>query len=71
MTNRILTVPDIHCDHCASSIEGAVGSLAGVDAVKVDIPGRTVDVSYDEDQVELEEIVTAIEDQGYEVATKS
>ncbi|HSL26358.1 MAG TPA: heavy-metal-associated domain-containing protein, partial [Acidimicrobiia bacterium] len=37
MTSRTLTVPDIHCGHCASSIEGAVGALAGVDDVKVDI----------------------------------
>ena len=71
MTTRTLTVPEIHCDHCASSIEGAVGAVAGVDSVKVDIPGRTVDVSYDEGLVGLNEIVTAIEGQGYEVATKS
>lgn len=67
MTNRTLTVPDIHCDHCASSIEGAVGAITGVDKVKVDIDGRTVDVDYNEASVGLAEIVTAIEGQGYEV----
>lgn len=68
MTSRTLTVPDIHCDHCASSIEGAVGALAGVDNVKVDIAGRTVAVAFDEAAVNLDDIVTAIEGQGYEVA---
>jgi copper ion binding protein len=64
----ILNVPEIHCDHCAHSIEDAVGALPGVEGVKVDIAGRTVDVAYDADRVELDSIVTAIEGQGYEVA---
>ncbi|MCI0424410.1 MAG: copper ion binding protein [Actinobacteria bacterium] len=68
MTYRTLNVPEIHCDHCAHSIEGAVGSLAGVEAVKVDIPGRRVDVRYDDAAVDLVAIVSAIEGQGYEVA---
>ena len=69
MTSRILNVPEIHCDHCAHSIEGAVAGLPGVETVKVDIPGRTVDVSYDETAVELDAIVTAIEGQGYVVGS--
>jgi copper ion binding protein len=71
MTNLTLTVPDIHCDHCASSIQGAVGTIFGVDTVKVDIGGRTVDVAYDEVAVELDAIITAIEGQGYEVVSQS
>lgn len=67
MTNQTLIVPDIHCDHCASSIEGAVGLIEGVEKVKVQIEERTVDVSYDEASVNLDAIVSAIEGQGYEV----
>lgn len=67
MTNQTLIVPDIHCGHCASSIEGAVGAIEGVEKVKVQIEERTVDVSYDEASVELDAIVSAIEGQGYEV----
>lgn len=69
MTNRTITVPDIHCDHCASSIEGAVGAIDGVDKVEVHITERTVDVAYDEAAVDLVAIVSAIEGQGYEVTT--
>ncbi|MCA1735612.1 MAG: copper ion binding protein [Actinobacteria bacterium] len=67
MTNQVFNVPDIHCDHCATSIEGAVGAIAGVEKVKVQIADRTVDVTYDDASVELDAIVTAIEGQGYEV----
>lgn len=42
MTDQLFNVPDIHCDHCASSIEGAVGAIAGVEKVKVQIEERTV-----------------------------
>jgi copper chaperone len=67
--NRItLDVPDISCDHCKMSIEGAVNELGGIDSATVDIEGRTVDVSFDPSAQSLDDIVAAIEEQGYEVA---
>ena len=69
MTTTTLNVPDISCGHCKSSIEDAVGELAGIDKVEVHIEARTVDVSYDDGSLELAAIVDAIEAQGYEVAS--
>lgn len=60
-----LSVPDISCDHCKSSIEGAVSVLAGVNLVEVHIDERTVDVAIEEDNVSLDAVVGAIEEQGY------
>ena len=68
MTNITLNVPDISCGHCKSSIEGAVAPLEGVSSAEVAIDARTVDVSFDESVVSLDQIVEAIDDQGYEVA---
>ncbi len=67
MTTETLTVPDIHCDHCKASIEGAVGAIDGVARVDVSVEARTVDVTYDEAQLGRADIVAAVEDQGYEV----
>ncbi len=67
MTARTISVPGISCEHCQTSIEQAVGDLAGVEAVAVDIAARTVDLSYDENAVGLDQIIQAIEDVGYEV----
>lgn len=67
MTQIKLAVPDISCDHCKMSIEGAVRELSGVSQVDVSVADRTVDVSF-ADPLTQAEIVTAIEDQGYEVA---
>jgi copper chaperone len=66
MTDLTLSVPEIHCDHCKMSIEGAVGAVAGVAKAEVTIDQATVAVSFD-DPATLDQIVAAIESQGYEV----
>ena len=68
MTTITLSVPDISCAHCKTSIEGAVSPLAGVDSAEVEIDARTVEVKYDESAVDLDAIIAAIDEQGYEVA---
>jgi len=68
MTSRTLSVPDISCGHCKTSIEGAVGPLNGVNRVEVDIADRSVDIAFDGGDGTYAAIVEAIEDQGYEVA---
>lgn len=62
-----LQVPEVHCGHCKSSLEGAVGALSGVDTVTVSISDATLDVAYDDDAVELDSIKHTIEEQGYAV----
>lgn len=65
-----LRVPEVHCDHCVSSIEGAVGKLAGVSQVQVDLEKKAVNVTFDENAVALDLIdliVKTIEGQGYDV----
>lgn len=69
MDQVTLNVPDISCNHCKMSIEGAVNELSGIDSAVVDVAGRTVEISFDSDAQSLESIVAAIEEQGYEVAT--
>ena len=66
MTDLTLSVPEIHCDHCKMSIEGAVGALDGVAKAEVDVPNATVSVSFDTPS-SREAIVSAIEEQGYDV----
>ena len=70
MTDMTISVPEIHCNHCKMSIEGAVGGLDGVGAASVDIDARTVAVSFTEPAT-VDAIVAAIEDVGYEVPSLS
>ena len=70
MATETISVPEIHCDHCKTSIEGALASIGGVEGATVDIPARTVTVSYDEASVGRGELIEAIEQQGYEVPAR-
>ena len=69
MTEIPLSVPDISCGHCKTSIENAVNPLEGVESAVVTIDDRTVSVSYDGTESTMDTIVAAIDDQGYEVAS--
>ena len=64
MTNTY-SVPAISCDHCKQSIEGAVSTLEGVEAVVVDIDARSVRV---DGPVPDDTVRSALTDAGYEVA---
>ena len=67
MASQTLSVPEISCGHCKSSIEAAVSPLDGVDRVEVQIDERPVQFDYDGTDATLTTIGAAIEDVGYEV----
>jgi copper chaperone len=63
-----LSVPDVSCEHCVKTIDGALGALPGVDAVNVDLASRTVRLRYDPAQVTLDRIEETLDDASYTVA---
>ena len=66
-----ITVPEIHCGHCKSAIEGALSPVEGVRSAVVDIEQRTVTVDFDPGAVSRADLVGHIEDQGYEVPSSA
>ena len=67
VTTETISVPEIHCEHCRTSIEGGLAPLDGVSRARVDIDARQVTVDYDAATVDRAALVRAIEDQGYDV----
>lgn len=67
MSEATLSVPGIHCEHCQSSIEGALAELDGVRSASVSVPDRSVEVDYDESIVSVDDIKDAIVEQGYDL----
>ena len=67
MTTETISVPEIHCGHCKSSIEGALAPLEGVTRAEVSVEDRTVTVAYDESVVDRARLISEIADQGYDV----
>jgi len=64
----VLSVPDVSCEHCVKTIDGALGALPGVESVATDIPSKTVALRYDPAQVSLEQIEETLDDAGYTIA---
>jgi len=67
VSTMTITVPEIHCDHCKHSLEGALDPLPGVRSARVDIEARTITVDVDEAVTSRDRIVATIEAQGYDV----
>lgn len=65
---KVLSVPDISCEHCVQTINKALGALPGVETVRTDIPSKTVTLSYDPGQVTMDRIEATLDDAGYVVA---
>ena len=63
----LLNVEGMSCSHCVNAVKNAAGGLDGVSEVEVDLKGQTVTVEYNADEVTLDSIKEAIEDQGYDV----
>jgi copper chaperone len=64
MTTETIQVEGMSCDHCKQAVEGALTKLSGVSTAKVDLTAGNVQVDYDNDQVEVTDMKSAIEDQG-------
>lgn len=68
MTTKLLTVPDISCEHCERAIKQALAGVGGVESVVVDIPGHQVTVQFDDAAVSLERIKDVLREEEYPVA---
>lgn len=65
METVVLKVEGMSCNHCVSAVESAVAEVGAT--AKVDLPGKSVTVTYDKRKVSLEKIKQAIEEAGYDV----
>ena len=67
MSQTILNVPDISCEHCQNTITKALTPVDGVHSVNVDIPSKRVTVEYDETKVGVEQFKEILNDEDYPV----
>lgn len=65
MKNVTLQVQGMSCQHCVNAIEGALKEIGA--SGKVNLQGESVEVSFDEQKVSLDQIKETIEEQGYDV----
>jgi copper chaperone len=70
MNNKevLLDVMGMTCPSCIRHVNGALGDLEGVLKVDVRLREGKVLVKYDADHVELNALIAALREQGYESA---
>ena len=59
-----LTAPDIVCGGCAGAIKNALGKVAGVSGVEVDVNTKKVTVEHSRETTR-EKIVEVLDDAGF------
>jgi DNA-binding FrmR family transcriptional regulator/copper chaperone CopZ len=62
-----LSLPGISSKACKAAIEGILAPIAGVGAVDVDVPTKTITIHHD-NRAPARRLIEAIEEQGYHVA---
>ncbi|WP_286946496.1 cation transporter [Acetobacterium sp. UBA5834] len=67
MKKIILNVEGMSCAHCERAVKNAVVELEGVESVIVDLPGKTVAIEYDSDNLTFESFKAAIEEEDFNV----
>lgn len=69
MQKANIQLETLTCPSCLQKIEGAVGSLNGIDkdSLKVMFNASRVKVNFDGEALSIEDIEKAIQDLGYEV----
>lgn len=67
ITQGKINVNGMSCGHCTVAVEKALQALAGVEKAVADLTGKNVVVTYDPGQVSKEEMIKAIEEEGYQV----
>ncbi len=68
MSQVTLNVPDISCAHCEKTVLTALQGKSGVNSVSVDIPAKRVYLDYDQDAINLQEVGSILDEEGYPVA---
>lgn len=66
-----IAVSGMHCGACAQSVTKAVSSMAGIESCEVSASEGMAKISYDPDEVSLDEIVETINKTGFKASKPS
>ena len=67
MTKESLRVEGMTCQHCVQTITDALGKIDGTNKVAVDLDKKEVQVDYNDEKTNLQEISDKIVEVGFEL----
>jgi copper chaperone len=68
MTSTRLKIQGMTCNHCVQAVEKALRNQNGVRNATVHLDSGTAEVQYEEKEVAPEQLVAAVEEEGYAAA---
>src|SRR3989304_1487655 len=69
LSDLTLPISGMTCASCVSHVEGALKELPGISNVVVNLATNKANLSYDPQQVKLDDMRRAVEDVGYAITT--
>lgn len=68
MKTTRLEVTGMTCNHCVAAVEKALRNRPGVRSASVDLDAGAAEVEFEEGAVSPEQLVAAVEEEGYSAA---
>jgi copper chaperone CopZ len=69
-TETTITLSRLNCNGCVRNVTKALQTLPELEIIQTDIPTKTVQLCYPEEQISLEQIKTVLLEAGYPVAAE-
>jgi copper chaperone len=66
MTETVIKIGGMSCQHCVMRVKKALDGIAGITEANVTVGSASI--KYDESKVKMEDIYSAIEKAGYKVS---
>ncbi len=65
MTNIILKIEGMTCNHCKMNVTKTVQNLKGVVSVDVDLEKKQAKIEFNEQDLDVDQIIETIDEIGY------
>ncbi len=70
MTEKTLSIEGMTCASCSQTVEKATGKLDGVQEANVNLATEELRITYDENEITLDQIKQAVDDAGYKAVSE-
>ena len=67
MKQELIKVEGMTCQHCVQTITKALKNVSGLSSISVDLDNKEVNVSFDDNETNLQEITRKILEAGFEL----
>ena len=67
MKQELIKVEGMTCQHCVQTITKALKKISGLNSIDISLDNKEVDVRFDENETNIQEIIKKIVELGFEL----